>query len=112
MLAVGVKVSGAGTAATPGMPPALFCPLCSFDLLPLLAHAHKPPLFPKTPKAYFKTGWNRFDFGIVVLSTILFIVELSTANSPVGLFATIVRGLRLARIVKTHTTFKKVKRPK
>eukprot|EP00049_Salpingoeca_infusionum_P027934 m.35112 g.35112 ORF g.35112 m.35112 type:complete len:821 (-) comp9847_c0_seq3:346-2808(-) len=61
-----------------------------------------------TPRAYFHDSWNTFDFIIVAISASLFIIEAFVDAAPVGLFATVVRGFRLARIFKTHETFKQV----
>eukprot|EP00055_Hartaetosiga_balthica_P000120 m.135708 g.135708 ORF g.135708 m.135708 type:complete len:776 (-) comp10155_c0_seq1:130-2457(-) len=59
-------------------------------------------------KDYFKDGWHRFDFLIITASTALLIVEETVGDTPVGVFATIVRAFRLARIFRAHPTFKKV----
>lgn len=59
-------------------------------------------------KGYFNDNWNRFDFLILLVSSTLFIVEEAEGSPGVGLFATVVRGLRLLRLLKLHSTFKQV----
>ncbi|EGD72607.1 hypothetical protein PTSG_04342 [Salpingoeca rosetta] len=59
-------------------------------------------------KAYFQDGWNMFDFVIVTVSVSLAVIELAANQSDIGIYITIARAFRLARIFRTHKTFKQI----
>lgn len=59
-------------------------------------------------KDYFKTGWNNFDF-IIVLGTYAGIILTSTTRLDVGPQTTIIRAFRIGRIFKLVKKAKSLK---
>ena len=59
-------------------------------------------------KAYFKEGWNVFDF-IIVLGTFLGIAVTEFANISVGSSATIIRAFRIFRVFRLIKRAKSLK---
>eukprot|EP00656_Telonema_subtile_P000441 TRINITY_DN10202_c0_g1_i1.p1 TRINITY_DN10202_c0_g1~~TRINITY_DN10202_c0_g1_i1.p1 ORF type:complete len:1644 (+),score=363.32 TRINITY_DN10202_c0_g1_i1:42-4973(+) len=61
---------------------------------------------------YFSSGMNIFDFGVVMVSTVGFIINLalSDVNSSVLSVITVIRALRVVRVLRLVTRVKGVKR--
>ena len=60
-------------------------------------------------KTYFEDSWNVFDFTIVVVTLIMLILKLFSIKVPFGNGPTILRALRIGRILRLIKRAKKLK---
>ena len=49
---------------------------------------------------YFRDSWNIFDFTIVVFTLAILLLKIASVNVQFGSGATILRALRIGRIVR------------
>eukprot|EP00039_Didymoeca_costata_P013175 m.196268 g.196268 ORF g.196268 m.196268 type:complete len:815 (+) comp15697_c0_seq4:99-2543(+) len=61
------------------------------------------------PYLYFSDRWNKFDFAIIVVSTIAVITELSSVGTASVLVCVVgIRALRLLRLVRIRESFRNI----
>ena len=58
---------------------------------------------------YFKDGWNKFDFFIIIITDIVLILSFFSLNSELKTLPIIARALRLGRIVKIIRASKSIR---
>ena len=49
---------------------------------------------------YFREGWNKFDFLIVMVTLIMLLLKMLSIEIPFGNGPTILRALRIGRILR------------